>query len=113
MPKSSTSGSSPDESDVPFEDALAQLEELVGEMESGQMPLEELISNYENGTRLFQLCAKQLDAAEGRIEMIRKNRNGESVVETFDDEASPAAPTTESSSDDADEESPDENGELF
>lgn len=112
MPKTSQSDSSDEESDLSFEDALAQLEELVGEMESEQMPLEELISNYENGTRLFQLCSKRLDAAEGRIEMIRKNRNGESVVEPFDDEASPTPNTTDSSSD-TEEDTPDENGELF
>lgn len=110
MPKTSQSDSSDEESDLSFEDALAQLEELVGEMESEQMPLEELISNYENGTRLFQLCSKRLDAAEGRIEMIRKNRNGESVVEPFDDEVSP---TTTDSSSDTEEDTPDENGELF
>lgn len=112
MPKSSPSDSASTELDIPFEDALAQLEELVGEMESEQMPLEELISKYENGTRLFQLCSHRLEAAEGRIEKIRKNRNGKTVVEPFDKEAPPTPQTTDSSSS-AEAETPDQNGELF
>lgn len=71
-----------------FEEALERLEGLVREMEAEQMPLESLIQNYEEGTKLFQLCEKRLDEAEGRIEIIRKNRNGNTVVEPFDEGSS-------------------------
>lgn len=106
MPKTRNSESPGDE--VPaFEEALSQLEELVREMESDQMPLEELIKNYEKGTRLFQSCEKQLDEAQGRIEIIRKNRNGQNVVEPFGDSEDEKAAVS------ADEEESDEHGELF
>lgn len=90
-----------------FEDALSQLENLVREMESDQMPLEELIQNYERGTRLFQMCEKRLEEAQGRIEIIRKNRNGEDVVESFEESE------TDSAADATDEEESNEHGELF
>lgn len=88
-----------------FEDALAQLEELVEEMESDEVPLEALIRKYEDGTRLYQLCEQRLDEARGRIEILRKKRNGETVLEPFGDGAEPAA-TPESGA-------PSQDGELF
>ena len=89
MPKAKNS--SPEkESDLPFEKALTQLEDLVREMESDELPLEELIGKYELGTQLHRACEKRLDEAQGRIEMIRKKRNGETVVEPFDDNAESA-----------------------
>ncbi|MEM7601169.1 MAG: exodeoxyribonuclease VII small subunit [Verrucomicrobiota bacterium] len=106
MPKSKNSE---DQSkDAPaFEDALSQLEELVREMESDQMPLEELIQNFEEGTRLFKVCEKRLDEAQGRIEIIRKNRNGQDVVESFGD------PNNDQAAGPADEDESNEHGELF
>ncbi|MEM9016879.1 MAG: exodeoxyribonuclease VII small subunit [Verrucomicrobiota bacterium] len=99
----------PSESEEPtFEVALAELEELVEQMESDQMPLEELIRNYEKGTSLFRACEKRLDEAEGRIEIIRKNRNGESVSEPFHEAQTDTTSTTPSDQDDTEE-----NGELF
>ncbi|MCB1205293.1 MAG: exodeoxyribonuclease VII small subunit [Verrucomicrobiae bacterium] len=75
------------DADTPaFEEALAQLEELVEEMESDEVPLEDLIRKYEEGTRLYQLCEQRLNEARGRIEILRKKRNGETVLETFGDE---------------------------
>lgn len=55
MPKKSDN-LAPVDSDLAFEEALAQLEGLVQDMESDQMPLEELIENYEQGSRLYQVC---------------------------------------------------------
>ena len=112
MPKAPDSPPS-ESSDPAFEDALSQLEELIRGMESDQMPLEELIANYEEGTKLYEICEKRLNEAEGRIETIRKNRNGESVVKPFDEgEATSASPSPETGSTGETEESED-NGELF
>lgn len=105
MPK--TKASEAESTGPAFEDALSQLEELVREMESDQMPLEELIKNFEEGTRLFKVCEKRLDEAQGRIEIIRKNRNGQDVTEPFDSQEADQA----SGSDD--EEESNEHGELF
>ena len=90
-----------------FEDALAQLESLVREMESDQMPLEELIQNFEKGTSLFQVCEKRLDEAQGRIEIIRKNRNGENVVVPLEEGEA------ESSATPGEVEATEDHGELF
>lgn len=113
MPKASPKESADADSELPFEEALAQLEELVGEMESDQMPLEALIESYEKGTHLFQVCEKRLDEAEGRIEIIRKNRNGEAVVEPFDSDDAPLPESSGTPEEDTDDEESSDNGELF
>ncbi|MAB76461.1 MAG: exodeoxyribonuclease VII small subunit [Verrucomicrobiales bacterium] len=92
-----------------FEDALAQLEELVRDMESDQMPLEDLIKNYEQGTQLYRVCEKRLDEARGRIEIIRKKRNEEHVLEPFAEDCA----TADKSGEEPDSEASQENGELF
>ncbi len=76
---------------IPFEDALQQLEELVREMESDQIPLADLIRKYEDGERLHRICIENLDAAQGRIEILRRKRNGETVPEPFDQETDDAS----------------------
>ena len=72
--------------DMLYEDAVAEFEALVREMESDSMPLEEVMKNYEIGTNLHKICEKRLDEAQGRIEIIRKKRNGEIVTEPFGEE---------------------------
>lgn len=53
-----------------FEEARAKLEELVEKMESGNMPLEELISAYEKGSQLTAHCRALLDGLQRRVEII-------------------------------------------
>jgi len=53
-----------------FEDALKQLEEIVGRLESGRVELEESISIYERGAALKAHCERKLKDAEARIEKI-------------------------------------------
>jgi len=88
-----------------FEEALDRLEEVIREMESENLPLEKLIENYERGSKLFEHCQKRLDEAEGRIEIIRKNRNGERVASPFE-----GAPESGSGPDAQESQ---EHGELF
>lgn len=78
MPQSETSS---DDTEMSFEDAFVRLESLVQAMEAEQVPLDELIRNYEEGTRLYQICEKQLDEAQGRIEAIRKKKDGSIKLE--------------------------------
>jgi len=56
--------------DVPFEQAFQQLEQLVKNMESDRMPLDQLVSHYERGTRLLRTCQQRIREAEQRIEQI-------------------------------------------
>lgn len=62
-----------------FEAALQELENLLKEMESGNLPLEELIARFERGNALSQYCRKKLDSLEKRIEVLVKDdgNNGE------------------------------------
>jgi len=72
------------DSQLPYEEAVAQLEQVVREMESDTMSLEDLMKNYELGTQLHKIAEKRLDEAQGRIEMIRKKQGGAIDVEPFE-----------------------------
>jgi exodeoxyribonuclease VII small subunit len=60
----------PDISALTFEQALAELETIVSELESGQAPLERSIGIYERGAALKALCEKRLEEARLRVEKI-------------------------------------------
>jgi exodeoxyribonuclease VII small subunit len=60
-----------------FEEALAQLEKIVGQLESGNAALESSIELYERGTALKAHCEARLKAAEARIEKIALSSTGE------------------------------------
>lgn len=59
-----------------FEQALAELERIVGQLESGQAPLEQSIALYERGALLKAHCEKRLEAARLRVEKIVVGANG-------------------------------------
>ena len=61
---------------LPFEKALAQLEEIVGRLEKGSVPLEESIAIYERGEALKKRCEALLRNAEMRIEKITLGQDG-------------------------------------
>ena len=60
-----------------FEEALNELEQIVGKLENGQAPLAESITIYERGEALKAHCEKLLKTAESRIEKITLSRDGE------------------------------------
>jgi len=64
-----------------FETALKQLEEIVQQLEKGELPLEESLKLYEDGIRLARLCHAKLEQAEGRIELLMKDARGEPVLD--------------------------------
>lgn len=59
-----------------FEQALGSLEEIVQQLETGNVPLDQSITLYEKGEALRQLCQARLDAAQARIEKIVTDRDG-------------------------------------
>lgn len=67
-----------------FEDALAQLTEVVEELEGGEVPLDRSIALYERGERLRRHCEKRLDDAEMKVERIVAARDGSAATEPFD-----------------------------
>ncbi|MDR3509296.1 MAG: exodeoxyribonuclease VII small subunit [Caulobacteraceae bacterium] len=64
------SDAAPDIATLSFEQALAELEKIVGALESGQAPLEASIELYERGAALKAHCEKRLEAARLRVEKI-------------------------------------------
>jgi exodeoxyribonuclease VII small subunit len=62
---------------LPFEEALKKLEGIVGAMESDDLPLEMLLSKYEEGTKLVKICQEKLAEAELKIQQLEKNAAGE------------------------------------
>ncbi|MCX7848409.1 MAG: exodeoxyribonuclease VII small subunit [bacterium] len=79
-----------------FEAALQQLEEIVAQMESSDLPLDECVEYYERAVKLAALCTKELEAARRRIEQVRFTEKGETVIEPLtlsDDSSSPPATT--------------------
>ena len=69
---------------LPFEDALKKLEGLVEAMESEEMPLEALLTKYEEGTRLVRICQEKLAEAELKIRQLEKNTAGEIKLKPFE-----------------------------
>ena len=67
-----------------FEQAMKRLEEIVEQMESGALPLEDLIVRYEEGMKLVKVCQERLVSAEKRIEIITRNSAGKPVVKEFE-----------------------------
>ncbi|AJP72977.1 exodeoxyribonuclease VII small subunit [Sphingomonas hengshuiensis] len=65
-----------DIAELSFEEALKELERIVGRLESGDAALQEAIDLYERGDRLRRQCAARLDSAQARIEAIRTDAEG-------------------------------------
>ncbi|HOC59087.1 MAG TPA: exodeoxyribonuclease VII small subunit [Smithellaceae bacterium] len=53
-----------------FEDALDKLEQIVREMEAGNLPLDSALKSFEEGIRLIRFCSAKLDEAERRVELL-------------------------------------------
>ena len=65
-----------DPASLSFEAALKRLEEIVRQLESGEAPLDEAITLYEEGDRLKRQCEARLKDAQMRIEQIQFDRDG-------------------------------------
>lgn len=67
-----------------FETALTKLEAIVDSMESGEVPLADLLARYEEGTRLLKVCEGRLKEAELKIERLKKGKDGGAAFEPFE-----------------------------
>ncbi|PSH03278.1 MAG: exodeoxyribonuclease VII small subunit [Acidobacteria bacterium] len=67
-----------------FEECLQRLEAIVKEMEKGDLPLEQSLKLFEEGVALSSSCRKELEEAEGKIEILTK-QNGKLHPEAFGD----------------------------
>ena len=69
--------------EIKFEEALKKLEEIVGQLESGDISLEGSLAKYEEGVRLVKLCQKKLEAAKKKIEILVKTKDGKIKIEPW------------------------------
>ncbi len=68
---------------VKFEQAMARLEVIVGELEKGDLPLDESLRIFEEGIRLSKNCLKVLEEAEQKIEVLVQDKNGKKQLRAF------------------------------
>ena len=68
---------------LPFEEALKRLEGIVDAMENDDLPLETLLSKYEEGTRLAERCQSRLAEAEVKVQQLERKASGEIRVQTL------------------------------
>jgi exodeoxyribonuclease VII small subunit len=68
-----------------FEKNLERLDEIVRRLEDAELPLEKSLELYEEGMKLSAVCHKQLEEAEGRVEILRKRAGGKMVPEPFEE----------------------------
>ena len=69
-----------------FEDSMTRLEQIVRAMERGDVPLEESLKLFQEGTELVQRCQKLLDEAQLQVKKIMVAQDGSPVEEDFHDE---------------------------
>jgi len=81
-----------------FEQAIQRLERIVADMESAELPLEDVLKKYEEGTRLVRFCSQKLEEAEKKIEILTKKADGSIALKPFD------AKTTEEADDEDEKE---------
>jgi exodeoxyribonuclease VII small subunit len=77
MSKAAKATEAPQAENIPFEEAMKRLEAIVEDMESGELPLESLLTRFEEGTRLARLCQTRLADAELKIQKLEKTGAGE------------------------------------
>ena len=70
--------------ELSFEEALANLEEIIQRMESGEAPLDSLITNYKTGVKMLKLCREKLESAEMNIKEVQE-KDKELIKKDFED----------------------------
>ena len=70
MAKTSPTSPNPSSLPVSYEDALGELDRLVGAMEAGQLPLDRLLESYKRGAELLGFCRSRLEAIEQQVKVL-------------------------------------------
>jgi exodeoxyribonuclease VII small subunit len=66
-----------------FEESLKKLESIVDQLEKGELTLEDSLKLFEEGVGLSAACKKELDEAEGKVQILIKQRDGSLKTEPF------------------------------
>jgi len=67
-----------------FEESLKRLEDIVRELEGGEMPLEESLKVFEEGMKLLSLCSERLEEAEKKVTLLTRKSDGGLEEKPFD-----------------------------
>ena len=73
------------ENNKDFETSLKKLEQIVSDLENGDLPLEESIKTFEEGVKLTKHCQNLLSKAELKIQKLVESKDGSIDLETFDE----------------------------
>ena len=68
---------------ISFEKSLKQLEQIVQELESGNLPLEKAMKKFEEGVKLSKYCSEKLDETEKKISVLLRDNKGDITEEPF------------------------------
>lgn len=71
--------------EIKFEDALKRLEDIVEELEQGDISLDDSLAKYEEGIELSVACTRKLEAAKKKIEILVKTGDGKIALKPFDE----------------------------
>ncbi len=71
--------------DIKFEEALKKLEKIVLDLEGGSLSLSDSLKRYEEGIKLAKDCAKKLEAAQKKVELLTKTSDGKFKLKDFED----------------------------
>ncbi len=71
--------------EMQFEEALKKLEKIVEDLEDGNLPLDKSLEKYEEGIRLSKMCAKKLEVAKKKVEILLKSEDGSVELKPFDE----------------------------
>ena len=102
-PKKKSTAPVLDRNGLTFEQAIDRLEKIVADMEAAELPLEDVLKKYEEGTRLVRFCNQKLEEAEKKIEVLTKKADGTVAMEPCETEPG----------DIEEDKSEDEGGKLF
>lgn len=70
--------------DIKFETALKRLEDIVEQLESGKIDLDESIKVFEEGNELVKLCLEKLNKAEQKVKQIAEDSDGNIKIQDFE-----------------------------
>lgn len=70
-------------SEIKFEKAMTRLENIIEELERGDLDIDKSLEIFEEGITMSRLCSKKLNEAEAKIEKLSKGKKGDLITELF------------------------------
>ena len=68
-----------------FEESINELEQIVEDLESGDLPLEKALKKFEEGVKISKICSKKLDETEKKVSVLLKDQDGNFAGKPFSD----------------------------